>query len=198
MPEVSVGRGVLVRVGDGVGVRVGVFVGVLVGGMGVGVLVKVGVGVKLLVTVGGRCVDVILGFTWDCVAVVSSSAVAVILAEVCPCSIGVVCELTGDDWVGAIVSLGMTDGSVSTAFWLAVPDTLSVADVATCDPAAILSGIVTVAVASGVLESDKMIANVMANARMPTAAIATITSFPRSRCIYCPSVSNDVSIGKAK
>jgi hypothetical protein len=43
-----------------------------------------------------------------------------------------------------------------------------------------------------------MMAKVIAKARMPTAAMATITSFPRSRCIYEPSVSKLVSIGSAK
>ena len=71
-------------------------------------------------------------------------------------------------------------------------------DVATGDAPPILLGMVAVAVASGVLESDRIIAKVMANARIPTAAMATITSLPRSRCIYWPSVSKVVSTGSAK
>jgi hypothetical protein len=100
--------------------------------------------------------------------------------------------------VAALLGVTVISACVASTCGEGVSDALAATEVATGDPPPVLPDTVTVGVASGVLVRDKIIAKVMANARMPTAAIATMTSFPRSRCIYCPSVSNDVSIGKAK
>jgi hypothetical protein len=46
-------------------------------------------------------------------------------------------------------------------------------------------------------ESDKMIAKATAKASTPTATMATINSFPMSRCMFYPSVSSILVIGSA-
>jgi hypothetical protein len=47
-------------------------------------------------------------------------------------------------------------------------------------------------------DRDRMIAKMMAKARMATAAMATMTSFPTSRCIRYPSGSATTSTGSAR
>lgn len=47
-------------------------------------------------------------------------------------------------------------------------------------------------------ESERIIANATAKASIPTAIIATINSFPMSRCMFYPSASSILVIGSAK
>jgi hypothetical protein len=89
--------------------------------------------------------------------------------------------------VGRGVSVRVGGVNVSLAVADGVSEAGDVSDAAiTASPVEVISFAaegVGVAVSMGGLERDKIIAKVIANARKPTAAIATMTSLPRSRCI---------------
>jgi hypothetical protein len=107
-----------------------------------------------------------------------------------------------------------TDGSSVEAGWAVsgaeAVDTASVAAVAGTSAVAalVVDGTVVVstletmaAVGVGAAfepDSDRIMAKMMAKARMATAAMATMTSFPTSRCIRYPSGSATTSTGSAR
>jgi hypothetical protein len=142
------------------GVSVAVFSGVIF----VGVRATVGIACCVRLLVSSTVVEVLISFSVTAVVEVLVSFTIAAVAGV---------------FVLFTIVAGIVGMSVAT-----MAEATTATEVATSVSSVILLVIVAVAVASGVFDSDKMMANVIANARMPTAAMATMTSFPRSRCIY--------------
>lgn len=191
--------GVAVALGSGVRVAVGVCDGVSVAvsvGVALGRRVAVSVAVGGIVAVGG--LGVALARRVGSGVAEAGRSVARVAAAV----------TDGRTFVTADATVGVAETSrtLVTVASTAVADGAGVGDAASVGAAVIVGGTVVgvavgsctilatvtvvacgVGAAEEVLESDKMIAKAMAKANIPIAAMATMNSFPISRCINCPS-----------
>lgn len=160
------------------------------------VAVSVGSGVTLGSAVGGACVWVVVA-----VAIASGTVVGLTVAA----GIGVEVGRVGVGDGGILVkvadggtNVGVEDGASSVSVWVAGASGVltAVLDAGTVVAAAAcwVAGCSPVAAP----DRDRITANMITNARTPTATMATITSFPTSRCMNYPSGSKTGSSGRAK